>query len=117
MTKRRRLVLESGAETEIDKAIVWYEQQHPPLALELAREVRQVFEQLVRVPNKSLVVPGIAKDLPVRRVLLPTYPYAVVLIEMDDTVHVVAFAHLKKKPNYWRRRLRRLLGPPSRKKR
>ena len=54
----RRLVLESGAEAEIDKATTWYEQQRPTLAPELAREVRRVFEQLRRVPDKSLVVPS-----------------------------------------------------------
>lgn len=113
----RRLVLESGAEAEIEKATAWYEQQRPGLALELAREVRHVFEQLVRVPNKSLVVPGVAKELHVRRVLLRTFPYAVVIVETDDAIHVVAFAHLKKKPNYWRKRLRRLLGPAPRGKR
>ena len=112
----RRVVLESGAEAEIDRAIAWYEQQRATLALELAGEVRQVFEQLVRVPNKSLVVPGIDKELPVRRVLLRTFPYAVVIVETRDAVHVVAFTHLKKKPNYWRKRLRRLLGPVPHKK-
>jgi toxin ParE1/3/4 len=113
----RRLVLESGAEAEIEEATVWYEQQRPTLGLELAREVRQVFEQLVRVPNKSLVVPGVAMDLHVRRVFVRNFPYGVVIVETDDAIHVVAFAHLKKKPNYWRKRLRRLLGPAPSSKR
>lgn len=113
----RRLVLESGAEAELDKATAWYEQQRPELALELAGEVRRVFEQVLRVPDKSLVVPGIPNELGVRRVLLKTFPYAVVIVVTDDAVHVIAFAHLKKKPNYWRKRLRRLLGTVPPKKR
>lgn len=104
----RRLVLESDIETEIDEAIAWYEQHGPELAVELAREVRKAFEDLVRVPNKTVVAPGIARELGVRRVLLHTFPYAVVILETQNTIHVLAFAHLKKTPNYWHGRLRRL---------
>jgi hypothetical protein len=107
-----RIVLEAGVETEIEKATLWYEQQRPGLALQLAQEVRKVLEELLRVPNKTLVAPGIAPELGVRRVLLPVFPYAVVILERKGTIHVLAFAHLKKKPNYWHGRLRKVLKSP-----
>jgi hypothetical protein len=61
------------------------------------------------VPDKSVLASGVAKELGVRRVLLRTFPYAVVFMVVEDTVHILAFAHLKKKPNYWRGRLRHLV--------
>lgn len=52
-----------------------------------------------------------------RRVLTQTFPYAVIVVEVDDVVFVIAFAHVRKKPDYWHGRLRRLgVGLPSKKR-
>jgi plasmid stabilization system protein ParE len=39
-----------------------------------------------------------------KRVLWP-YPYSIVYEEMEDTVRVYAFAHDKREPGYWRKRV------------
>jgi hypothetical protein len=40
-----------------------------------------------------------------RRVLLPRFPYALVLDAREHMRLVVAVAHFKRRPNYWRRRV------------
>lgn len=107
----RRLVVEAGVEAEIERAVEWYEKHRPELGLELTCELRSILAELLERPDKTLAAPGIDPALGVRRRLLPTFPYAVVVLERDDAVHVLAVAHVKKKPNYWLGRLRRVQTP------
>jgi len=39
-----------------------------------------------------------------RRVLLKRFPYSIVYIELEAQVRVLAFAHLRRKPGYWKSR-------------
>jgi hypothetical protein len=39
-----------------------------------------------------------------RRYLLKRYPYAVIYRELDDLIWVVAVAHGKRRPGYWKSR-------------
>jgi len=41
-----------------------------------------------------------------RRYLLRRYPYAVVFREQADLIQVVAVAHCKRRPGYWKSRVR-----------
>lgn len=64
---KRPLVLERGVEEEIEAATEWYEAEREGLGLELARDVRAVFEKLVsRRVLGGVTVPGVSADLPVR---------------------------------------------------
>jgi hypothetical protein len=38
-----------------------------------------------------------------RRVLLPTFPYALVFEVIGEVVFIVAIAHLKREPAYWKK--------------
>ncbi len=42
------------------------------------------------------------QDLRVRRVLLTRFPCTVIFVEHADSVHVLAFAHQKRRPGCWR---------------
>jgi len=44
--------------------------------------------------------------LPIKRVFLDRFPFAVVFYAEAQTVHVVALEALRKRPGYWRARLR-----------
>jgi hypothetical protein len=44
-------------------------------------------------------------DPPVRRRLVPSFPYALLYIAEPDRVWIVAVAPLKRDPNYWKHRL------------
>ena len=46
-----------------------------------------------------------AIDLEVRRALLPRFPYALVFLELQTEIRVLAVAHAKRHPDYWLNRL------------
>jgi plasmid stabilization system protein ParE len=41
----------------------------------------------------------------IRSKVLQPYPYSIIYEEIGDTVRVYAFAHDKRKPGYWRKRI------------
>jgi hypothetical protein len=51
----------------------------------------------------------LARDVPshlhVRKLPSQRFPYAIVFIELDDEIRVLAIAHGKRQPGYWRARL------------
>jgi len=40
-----------------------------------------------------------------RRILLKRFPYFIVFFEWQDEVYIVAIAHAKRRPGYWRGRI------------
>jgi plasmid stabilization system protein ParE len=115
MTKT--LIVEPEALAELEAGVDWYEHESPGSGVALATEAEARVNALAEPSGVSgLTVPGVRKGLPVWRVFLEHFPYAVIYVETDEAIHVVAFAHLKKRPLYWRRRLQPVLGaaPPKR---
>ena len=49
-------------------------------------------------------LPGIRTARPVRRRLLKAFPYAMIYEVRDTEILVVAVAHNRRKPGYWRKR-------------
>ena len=43
--------------------------------------------------------------MPVRRLLLRQFPYKVLIVNLPDQLVVIAFAHVRRKPGYWRERI------------
>jgi plasmid stabilization system protein ParE len=103
----RALIVEPEAEDEIAAALDWYEEQQSGLGAALMVEIDTVMDALRESTVRGLGVPGVRHDLAVRRVLLERFPYAVIFIEQLDAVHVLALAHHKRRPGYWRERLHR----------
>ncbi len=52
-------------------------------------------------------VPHVAEELGVRRSLLKKFPYAVVFIVMAEEIRILAVAHGRRRPGYWRARMTR----------
>jgi len=49
--------------------------------------------------------PGVEPDVGARRVLVRGFPFALVYLELAEEIRVIAVAHAKRRPGYWRRRL------------
>lgn len=39
-----------------------------------------------------------------RRLVLPRYPYSIIYREKSDEIQIIAVAHAKRRPGYWKRR-------------
>lgn len=88
------------AADEIDEGRAWYRRRSEPAETAFLRELDHAFEQIVEAPHRWPPFIG-----GTRRYVLPTFPYSLVYFVENDTVNVVAVAHEKRKPGYWRKRL------------
>lgn len=88
------------AREELLEAIAYYDLQSPGLGLELIGEVEQAVARAVAFPDHGSSHLG-----GTRRVVLPRFPFDVVYLPEAGDILVVALAHQKRSPGYWRARI------------
>ena len=99
--------LDDDAADELAAACAWYEERMTGLGESLAVAVDTRLVRIEQPPGRSPPAPGIPARLGVRRALLLGFPFAVFFIELETEIRVVAIAHLRRRPGYWRKRLRK----------
>lgn len=91
-----RVVFEPPALGEAAGALAWYGHRSPRAAAGLLAELERGLGRLAEAPRACpLHVHG------TRRLILHRYPFQIVFLLRGDIVHVVAVAHLSRKPGYW----------------
>jgi plasmid stabilization system protein ParE len=93
----RRTVLAPEAERDIADAFRWYRERNV-LVADTFRV--QVFASIERIAAAPLAHP--ADDNGLRRRVLRQFPYSVHYEVSDDLVTVLAVAHHRRRPGYWR---------------
>lgn len=96
---------DAEAEAEYRVASQWYEGQRERLGLEFLDAVDATLAQIVAMPRSGFRVSRLPADLSVRRRAVSRFPYHVVYIEMASHIRILAIAHDRRKPGYWRERL------------
>ena len=89
------------ASAELDAAAVWYEQEQPGLGAALLAELSLATVAIAEAPQTW---PLVSKRRQIRRFLLARFPFAVLFLVVPDGVVVLAVAHTKRRPFYWRAR-------------
>lgn len=97
---------EDEARVEYREGGRWYEARVTGLALEFFDEVDVTLRQVVSFPKTGARVPRMPSDLPVRRLAVKRFPYHVIYLETADALRVLAIAHDRRRPGYWRDRVR-----------
>ncbi len=87
------------AEAELEDASLFYESRMPGLGKSFAAEVERTIVLIREYPDA-----GSPTALPRRRVLVARFPYSVVYRRDPDAIVIVAVAHQRRRPSYWRRR-------------
>jgi plasmid stabilization system protein ParE len=100
-----RVHLHPGAAADLASAGDWYEQQLPGLGADLADEVDRAMDAIAERPLTWPLWPAVGETIGVRRFLLARFPFAVGYIVEGDEVVVLAVAHLRRRPGFWRDRL------------
>jgi plasmid stabilization system protein ParE len=84
------------AELELAEAAQWYEERKPGSGSDFIASVRVKVDEIRQKPERWPDVRG------VRRALVNRFPYAIVYREvLDDSIEIVAIAHLRRRPKYW----------------
>jgi plasmid stabilization system protein ParE len=94
------------ADIEIAEAGEYYENLSSGLGSELIDEVERALDQIARYPESCQRIGGRA-----RRKALRQFHYNLIYAVYPDRIRIVAFAHQKRRPYYWRRRLNTLHSP------
>ena len=102
--ENRELVLDKAAEEELVAAVSWYEQRKPGVGEDFLVAVEATFELIQRFPQIGRLRPADAKERRVRKLSVEGFPFSVMYREMPNGIYVVAIAHDRRRPGYWRRR-------------
>ena len=103
----RTLVVDEAAAEEAEaQARYYFEHAGEAVAVRFAGEIEAVYRGLTAGRYAGVNHPRVRFRLPIKRVFLDRFPFAVVFYVERDTVHVVALEALRKRPAYWRSRLR-----------
>ncbi|MEK7865584.1 MAG: type II toxin-antitoxin system RelE/ParE family toxin [Planctomycetota bacterium] len=94
-----RVVLHPGAIRDLLQATEWYRKRSLTVAAGFHAEVDRALRIIAEAPERWP-----AFDQRHRRVLVRRYPYSLVYRIDSERVVVVAVAHGRRRPRYWRRR-------------
>jgi len=89
------------AQIEFEKAINFYNQRRPNLGDEFAAEVLNTINRILNHPEAWTKL-----SKRTRRCQTNRFPYGVIYQIRGDRILIVAVAHLRRKPMYWRDRLK-----------
>src|SRR6266487_776343 len=90
------------ASDEAEEARRWYRERSEPAESAFLNELDHAIAVVVDAPSRWPEHIG-----GTRRYVFPTFPYSLVYFLENQAIHVVAVAHEKRRPGYWRNRLRR----------
>lgn len=94
------LEVSEDAEAELELARAHYEAERDGLGSEFLDEMEEL---LTHIADKPLHFQKVARTK-ARRALGTRFPYQVVFFVLTDRVRVIAVAHQKQRPRYWRGR-------------
>jgi toxin ParE1/3/4 len=83
-------------------AAKFYESQAAGLGEDFLAEAERILELVAATPEPGMPYVGGENT---RRVLLPRFPFAVVYQTEPELILVVAVAHQRRRPGYWRDRV------------
>ena len=93
------------ARRELQAAILLHEHARPGYGARFLKAVEAKVEQASRLPGSGSLVEGIG-DRDIRRYSIEGFSYTLVVALVADVPTVLAVAHDRRRPGYWRRRLR-----------
>jgi plasmid stabilization system protein ParE len=100
MTEMRRIQFHPEAIAEASAAFQWYRQRSPSAAEAFVSEIDRVINKISESPERYPRYVGNTY-----RALLRHFPFSIVYRESSREIMVIAIAHGKRRPGYWKNRL------------
>jgi len=97
----RRVRILGTAEAELTSAVGWYEAQRSGLGGAFFDAVVRTLARVVDQPEEGSAA---FEVISVRRILVSGFPYQIIYRLDGDEIRVIAFAHWRRRPGFWRRR-------------
>jgi plasmid stabilization system protein ParE len=93
------LSIHEVAEAEINEAADFYDLESPGLGGVFLDEIQRAFQSIVDFPDAAPLIRGW-----VRKRVVTKFPYSLVYSTRGNEIRVLAVAHHKRRPFYWRGR-------------
>ena len=88
------------AEVELWEAVGYYEDKAAGLGLDFQAEVEKSVQSICEAPRRWPL-----REDDTRRCLTHRFPFLVVYTYLNDHIWVIAFAHCKRRPGFWKDRV------------
>ena len=96
---KRRLAIHEATEAEIYEATDFYDARSPGLGNVFLDEIQQAIRRIAEFPEAAPLVRGRVRKGPVAK-----FPYVLIYSVQPDEIRILAVAHQKRRPFYWRGR-------------
>jgi len=100
------LIVLDEAEDELKAAEATYEEQVAGLGADFRLEISRALELIGSLPRSGRPVPDMPVGAEVRQAFVRRFPFSVIYMLEPTSIWVIAFAHHRRRPGYWRRRVR-----------
>ena len=98
--KSKRFRFHPEARQDFREAIAWYRSRSPIVAAEFRAIASEVVRSIAKSPQRwPKYLHG------TRRFVLHRFPFSIIYLDEPGVVNIVAVAHSKRKPGYWKARL------------
>jgi toxin ParE1/3/4 len=97
-----KIIIEKGAERDLQDGLRWYRKRSDQAADRFLIEIDEALNRLLKDPERHRQVgPN------VRAIRMERYPYKLIyrVIDETQTIKIYAAAHDKRRPDYWQRRI------------
>lgn len=93
------LQLHDDADLELNEAAQYYDRESPSLGAVFLGEVESGFDRIREHP-----LSGAEVSAGVRKMVLAKFPFTIIYAVLPDHIRVLAIAHQRRRPFYWRSR-------------
>jgi plasmid stabilization system protein ParE len=96
----RQIYFHPAAVEEPEATARWYRERSSRAAARFIDEINRVIDRLFDAPGRW--PPGLHGT---RKIRFPCFPFAVIYRESKEMIQILAVAHDRRQPGYWRARL------------
>ncbi len=94
------VIIQREASAELEEDMAWYEKRQTGLGLDLESEVEKTIARVRRDPTIGTRY----RNTQIQFVRVKRFPYVVYFREFEDAIWVIAIAHGRRRPGYWKKR-------------
>jgi plasmid stabilization system protein ParE len=96
----RQIAFHPAAIEQGVEAARWYRLRSRRAAQRFVREITQALDRIADAPERWPAGPQ-----GTRKVRIPCFPFLIVYRDTWDAVQILAIAHARRRPDYWKQRL------------
>lgn len=93
------IIFLAGAEEDLVGALAYYGRISPNLHTRLMNELKTTLARIAQAPSRWQKI-----DAGIRKLAMDRFPYAVLYQDEEAEIRIVAIAHFKREPGYWKKK-------------